>query len=876
MNQRFRDWASLLAFVLTAAIVAFAFEGTACAETLGTNQFFEIPGAEHVYGITDDGRTVLCRSGDTSASGLFLWKMGGSDGPRTIPFPAQLEGGAPASDLFVLHAFLPGKNPDTVIVNLEYNILRWNVEEETAVFLHPDAGALRADCVSETGSVIYAHQHYSALKIAGGGITTLDTENLPGNYRLEHCSSDGLTAFGGWGNLVNNTSCFLYSTGGGAQHRLSANPEVHWLHFDAASGDGLGPVHQFAVGCRDRMVEGGSSVDYTSSILIAQYQGSSLGVTEHPAPSGRIVEFMDASKADLAVGSVKNPATSAFRAFKMDISGSITYLSGDSSVIDTAFAITDDGKEIYGRHYGSDQLASLGPFQWSQSRGYLPLREAIWCDPYHDFGRVSRNGDWAVLYDGNQRWYVADTRNQPPKVDPISPIAVECEDGSNQVTLSTPYSDPDGDSLAIQWLVNGQVVKTVEGASSSGTTTLVHDFPHGDYAVHVAVSDGFLHEVTYTTVTMQDTTVPTVSAAQDVVVPTDPGKAYASGVVLPPPTVTDNCALEWTLVNDAPSVFPAGQTIVNWTATDGSGNVASTTQRVIVQDRERPLIGAVQEVMRFCDPGQPFATVSLVPPSVTDNVPQGVVLTSDAKSRFPVGTTTVTWKAQDAAGNVATKALQVRVVNRAPKANAGKAIVVTTKSERGATVSLNGSASSDPDKHSLKFKWTAPKTVKLAKATTAKPSALFPVGATTVTLKVTDEVGATSTAKVKVTVKLANARPRSLGREANEAFDRTLSHGASGAGRTGDGLSLAASSHASAAGRISIALGDHVRWNEGQSPSDATLSYAEARLLQSRLGEQAAALYLRSYAETGEEDALIAAMWAMSGARFARADAAVD
>lgn len=392
----------------------------------------------------------------------------------------------------------------------------------------------------------------------------------------------------------------------------------------------------------------------------------------------------------------------------------------------------------------------------------------------------------------------------------------------------------------------------------------------------MAVSDGFLHEVTYTTVTVQDTTVPTVSAARDVIVPTDSGRAYASGVILPPPVVTDNCDLEWTLSNDAPTLFPAGQTIVNWTAIDGSGNVASTTQRVIVQDKERPRIGAVQDVLRFCDPGQPYATIAMLRPSVTDNVPRGLTLTSDAKTRFPVGTTTVTWRARDAAGNVATKALQVRVVNRPPKANAGKAIVVTTKSGRGLTVSLNGNASSDPDKHSLKFRWTAPKKVKLAKATTARPSALFPVGTTTVTLKVTDEVGATSTAKVNVTVKLANSRPRSLGRQANEAFGRTLSHGVSGVERTGGGWSLAGFAYASEAARLSIALGDHVLWDDGQSPSEATLSYAESRLMQSRLGQQAAALYLRSYAETGDQEALVAARFAVQGAEAARADASLD
>ena len=33
-----------------------------------------------------------------------------------------------------------------------------------------------------------------------------------------------------------------------------------------------------------------------------------------------------------------------------------------------------------------------------------------------------------------------------------------------------------------------------------------------------------------------------------------------------------------SITNDAPEVFPLGETIVTWTATDTSGNFASTTQ----------------------------------------------------------------------------------------------------------------------------------------------------------------------------------------------------------------------------------------------------------------------------------------------------------
>jgi hypothetical protein len=110
------------------------------------------------------------------------------------------------------------------------------------------------------------------------------------------------------------------------------------------------------------------------------------------------------------------------------------------------------------------------------------------------------------------------------------------------------------------------------------------------------------------------------------------------------------------------------------------------------------------------------------------------------------------------------------------KANASKAVVVTATSEKGATVRLDGSASSDPDAHKLKYRWTAPG-VRLKRPTTAEPSGLFPVGTKTVRSTVADSAGAKSTAKVKVTVKLKNAQARERGRQANGTFARVLHHG---------------------------------------------------------------------------------------------------
>ncbi len=57
-------------------------------------------------------------------------------------------------------------------------------------------------------------------------------------------------------------------------------------------------------------------------------------------------------------------------------------------------------------------------------------------------------------------------------------------------------------------------------------------------------------------------------------------------------TATDNCCSEETIVisNDAPAVFPAGDTVVTWTATDCNGNFTTETQLVTVDDTTPPQI----------------------------------------------------------------------------------------------------------------------------------------------------------------------------------------------------------------------------------------------------------------------------------------------
>lgn len=94
------------------------------------------------------------------------------------------------------------------------------------------------------------------------------------------------------------------------------------------------------------------------------------------------------------------------------------------------------------------------------------------------------------------------------------------------------------------------------------------------------------------TITVDDTTPPTITAPANVMVNNDSGLCTASGVSLGSPTYGDNCGVD-TVGNDAPLLFPVGVTPVIWTVTDNSGLTAMATQTVTVVDTEVPVIGAL-------------------------------------------------------------------------------------------------------------------------------------------------------------------------------------------------------------------------------------------------------------------------------------------
>ena len=125
---------------------------------------------------------------------------------------------------------------------------------------------------------------------------------------------------------------------------------------------------------------------------------------------------------------------------------------------------------------------------------------------------------------------------------------------------------------------------------------------------------------------------------------------------------------------------------------------------------------------------------------------------------FDINNNTLTMTAKKADGSVIeTFTVTHGAVNQPPVANAGPDQNVTDTDGNGSEiVTLNGSASSDPDGTIASYVWKEGATQI---ATGATPAVTLAVGTHTITLTVTDNLGATGTDTVVVTVNSVNPKP---------------------------------------------------------------------------------------------------------------------
>ncbi|MBS1598792.1 MAG: tandem-95 repeat protein [Bacteroidetes bacterium] len=399
--------------------------------------------------------------------------------------------------------------------------------------------------------------------------------------------------------------------------------------------------------------------------------------------------------------------------------------------------------------------------------------------------------------------------NQPPVANAGASKSITLP--TNSVNLDgSASSDPDGTITSYSWAqITGPSASTITNGNTA--TPTASNLIAGLYTFELTVTDNSgatgKAQVKITVVPSGSTPpVANAGADQTITLPTNSVNLNGGGSQAPPSGSISSYA--WTQ-NSGPTTATIG--------TPGSvtTTVSNLTQgvyvfKLVITDNLSATASDIVTITVLAAPNQsPIANAGA---SKTITLPTNSVGLSGAASSDPDGTiasyswaqisgpsTSVITNGNTATPTVgslivgqytfeltvtdnqgATAKAQVKVTvtsapNQAPIANAGgdKAITLPTSS-----VSLDGSASSDPDGTIASYNWakiSGPGTVTISNGTTAKPTITgLQAGTYIFELTVTDNKGATAKDQVTVTVTSAAPPPNNQAPIANAGPDQTI------------------------------------------------------------------------------------------------------
>jgi hypothetical protein len=278
-----------------------------------------------------------------------------------------------------------------------------------------------------------------------------------------------------------------------------------------------------------------------------------------------------------------------------------------------------------------------------------------------------------------------------------------------------------------------------------GNYSYTHDapasgFPLGMTTLTWNVTDGAGEAATAAQrVTLSDTTPPAISKPADVqTVATgertmlDIGTATASDLVDASPLIENN------MPSDG---FPMGTTAVMWSAVDASGNATSAMQQVTVTQASTGPLSIAAPANVSLEASGALTPVPVGSAAVAGGEPPISVSHDAPAGGFPVGLTTVTWTAVDAASTSVTDMQQVTVSDTtAPVLTAPGAVNGQQSSRLGRTLVDIGTA-------------TASDIVDGAPTIASNaPANGFPAGTTIVNWTATDASGNASSSAQQVTI----------------------------------------------------------------------------------------------------------------------------
>ena len=293
----------------------------------------------------------------------------------------------------------------------------------------------------------------------------------------------------------------------------------------------------------------------------------------------------------------------------------------------------------------------------------------------------------------------------------------------------------------------------------TGTSDASGLYPVGTTIVTWTVTDEQGNTTTcQQVVTVTDETPPTVTCPEDIVTTTALG-ACGAFVTWDAPIVMDNCpGVQVSASIEPGTIFLLGTTTVTYTVSDISGNTATCSFTVTVEDNEAPVLDCSLDPVRVADAGVCTFTMPGIgfDPTATDNCDEDLTFSNDFTNTatlmgatFPVGVTTVVWTVTDESGNSATCAIDIEILDEEAPTIDCSAIMTIRENDPGVCTFTMPGIGFDPA-----FDDNCPgATISNDFNDTATlMGATFPVGVTTVVWTVTDGAGNTATCSIDITI----------------------------------------------------------------------------------------------------------------------------
>ncbi|MGJ3234387.1 HYR domain-containing protein [Marivirga sp.] len=325
-------------------------------------------------------------------------------------------------------------------------------------------------------------------------------------------------------------------------------------------------------------------------------------------------------------------------------------------------------------------------------------------------------------------------------VDETAPDFISCVPNieltaNNQCQATATWSLP-----AISDNCNGEI--SLESDFQSGDI-----FPLGSTTVTYTATDetGNSSNCSFEVIVSDQTPPNIITQLNDLVVAADED-ACQTAVSWNTITAEDNCSEEVQITSSFNSgdIFQIGESTVEVTARDNSGNETTTSFKVTVEDNTAPTVVSCPNDITVSAKGNCESLANWEIPEFTDNCDIDLSITSSHNPReiFPLGTTLVTYTATDDAGNEKSCSFNV---------------IVEDDKMPDFTTCVSDIKLTANDQCSAIAEWTTPEVVDNCDANITLESDFqsgdsFSFGTTTVTYSATDDAGNTNTCSFNVIV----------------------------------------------------------------------------------------------------------------------------